>query len=271
MADQFETWACNEEFEELTRLESARALADLGDRRSLDVLVGLMVEANSVQVRALSKVALGKLTGQKFSFDASARADVRNKQAKVWQQWIAANSKTAKLNYHLPSKSCLNGHTLVALCGVSKTTNKVIEYDEGMNESWSYESGYPTSAEKMQNGNVLIAELHKSRVFEVTPEKQIVRQYPVRHCSSARPLVNENFLVTGDARVKRQPARNQGDIYAAYEVNPDGKIVWELQIKGMEIHDAIRLENGNKLVLMSGTSRRSGYFVAEYDGAGKSV
>ncbi|MGF1583552.1 MAG: HEAT repeat domain-containing protein [Gemmataceae bacterium] len=99
LADRLEKWAQNKKFKEGTRLESGLALADLGDRRSLDVLVGLMVEAESPSVRAVSVRALRVFTGKRFAYNAYAKQESRVQEADAWKKWIAANGETAELNY----------------------------------------------------------------------------------------------------------------------------------------------------------------------------
>jgi len=48
--------------------------------------------------------------------------------------------------------------------------NKIVEFDEGMNEVFSYTCQGPWSAVKLPNGNYLIAEYRQNRVIEVSPE-----------------------------------------------------------------------------------------------------
>ena len=259
LADQFEMWSRNPEFSEFTRLESALALADLGDRRSLELLMELMVEGATNTVRARSKVALRKLTGQDFKYTAYDKAEIRAKQAERWQEWITQMGMTAKLRFPLrtvpSSQSAWNEHTLVSLCGVGPTTNKVILYDEAMQEVWSYDSKYPTSAEKMENGNILIAEYHGRRVIEVNPRREIVREYAVRMANSAQPLENGNILLaTGGANT-------------VLEIDSEGNTVWELQGNG-SFEDAVRLESGNTLIA---EGNRNGYDLYEVDPDGERV
>ena len=264
LSDAFVTWAENEQLDESTRLQSILALADLGDRQSLRLLVDLMVGANSPSIRARSAVGLRELTGRRFGFYVYATQDARAAKVEGWRQWIASEGRTARLNFPLritnpPSK----GATLVSLSNAEGLIDKggtVIQYDESLKEVWRYDCAYPLNAEKMENGNILITE--RGRVIEVTPEKSIVRQHRVNNAYSARPLANGNFLVT-----------HRGENYskeggAAFEIDPQGAVVWKLPASGRWNEHAIRMRNGHTLAVevLQGGSK-----VTEFDANGRRV
>ncbi len=252
LGEKFHQWATDGKLNETFRLESTLALADLGDRRCLEVLLGFMEKSNSPRVRSRSFLAIRKLTDQKIQFSPyEDKADKRMTQVKQWKEWLGKNGQTVALRFPLRSvrmgKSYLNGHTLMAF----GYKNKVVEYDEGMNEVWSYDCRGPWSAEKMANGNYLIAEYQRNRVIEVSPGKKIVREYSVSAPLNARPLENGNVLISSYSQRK------------VIEMTPEKKIVWEFTAKSL-VPDAVRLENGNTLV-----SEYNG--VVEVDKTGKRV
>ena len=253
LANRFDRWSRNKSFGELTRLQSTLALADLGDRRAMTILVELMAEAQTPSIRARSQVALRNFTGKAIEYSAYADPETRQKQSQNWKNWIATKGKTSRLNFPLGSvrSNGLDGYTLLALSEL----DKVVLLNEAHEEIWKFECGYPVSAEKMDNGNILIVEWKKKRLIEVTPEKRIVRDIPVRCPSGARPLENGNAIISCCDR------RN------AIEVDPNGKIVWQLKPARHGIPQAIRLDNGNTLVAETGGN----LIVAEISPDGKRV
>ena len=198
-------------------------------------------------------MALRNFTGKAIEYSAYADPETRQKQSQNWKNWIATKGKTSRLNFPLGSvrSNGLDGYTLLALSEL----DKVVLLNEAHEEIWKFECGYPVSAEKMDNGNILIVEWKKKRLIEVTPEKRIVRDIPVRCPSGARPLENGNAIISCCDR------RN------AIEVDPNGKIVWQLKPARHGIPQAIRLDNGNTLVAETGGN----LIVAEISPDGKRV
>ena len=229
LAQEFAIWSKAPRFTETTRLRSTLALADLGDRRSLELLVNLMATADSPLVRSGCEVALRKLTGQKFELSANAEPGVRAEKMRNWSDWVAREGKTAKLHFPLRSlrSDYFGGLTVIAL----PDRNRVVAFDAVMNEVWWHPCSYPTSAEKMENGNLLIAAMLGNRVFEVTPEGEIIREHIVDSPSAARPLANGNFLIAAKNRV--------------LEITPEGRTVWSYD--GLLLESPVRLEGGNTL------------------------
>ena len=87
--------------ESKVQLATARALSDLGERSSLQILVNLLA-SEKWQIRRESSLALRALTKQKFDYSATAHKKVRKVAIEKWQAWVAKNSDTAKL--HFPIK-----------------------------------------------------------------------------------------------------------------------------------------------------------------------
>ena len=254
LSDRFEFWARNHLLEENIRLEAALALADLGDRRSLSLLLEMMDNGKSPGCRSRSHVALRKLTGQKFKFSAYQDPDVRIKQIEAWKGWITLYGKSAALNFPLQTagSNAIDELTLV----VVTNRNCVILLDDSLQIIWKYQCGYPRSAVRMENGNILIVDYRKNRVVEVDQDKRVVREIPVEFPVFAQPLDNGNILITG----------NQGK--SVEEVNPDGEVVWKFRPIKRSIAQAIRLESGNTLVAETGPRNP---MIAEYSADGTCV
>jgi hypothetical protein len=123
---------------------------------------------------------------------------------------------------------------------------------------WEYTGvSWPQRAERLSNGNTLIADCDLSSVFEVAPDGTIVWEYPDEYLPyDADRLSNGNTLIVdscyGDGRV--------------IEVTPDGTIVWEYIIDSpadpCSANEADRLSNGNTLISVA----FSGVFEVAPDG-----
>ena len=254
LADSFHGWANNGGYADEVRFESALALADIGDRRSLRLLFTLMVNAESASVRARSQVALQSMTGQRFKYYAYAKPEDRMEAAQPWQTWIdgeeqvwSKNVKTRNGSSHefyppentVPSWITAQSQVDYTLLALSDQ-GKVLQLDENWQEVWSYDCKYPVSAEKMENGNILIAEYGRSRAIEVSREKEIIREHKVVGIKSARALANGNFVTSGVDEL------GVGD--EVRELTPEGQSIWEFGLSKRFFEDAIPLENGNTLV-----------------------
>ncbi len=236
--------------EDLVKLAAAQAIANLGDRECLPTLVA-MLDSDDLRVRVSAAIALRQLSGKHLGFAAYDTGEKRAKIVAQWKAWVDGDGRTAKLNFPLKrfdsGKGYLGGNTLLAF-----GHNKVAEYDPAGKEIWTYAASQPWSAEKMANGNVLIAEYGGRRVIQVSPQGKVVWEYKISRPLSAEPLANGNVLIAQYSGVTQ-----------AIEVNPEGKVVWKYAVNG-NCRDVHRLENGNTL-LASGTA------VLEVTPAGKVV
>lgn len=234
LSDQFCKWAQNQRLADVTRVESALSMADLGDRRALNLIWSLMRQAESAPLRSRCQVALRRLTGQQIQYSAFARLDIRTRQLENWKNWIEANGANASLSFPLNAESSqsLVGYTLIAI----SNQDKVVLFDETMNETWTYKVGYPTNAEKMPNGNILITSYRQREVLEVNLEKEVVRRMRLKYPQDARPLANGNWLVSCHMTKKLM------------EVAPAGNTVFEYKTDRRWIEQAVRLPNGNTLI-----------------------
>lgn len=79
-----------------------------------------------------------------------------------------------------------NGHVLVFDNGRRRRWSRVIEIDPLRNEIvWEYQAAEPSSfftegggsARRLANGNTLVSETRKGRLFELTPQKEIVWEF----------------------------------------------------------------------------------------------
>ncbi|MCA9270955.1 MAG: HEAT repeat domain-containing protein [Planctomycetales bacterium] len=226
--------------EDAVQLAAARALANLGDRRSLAPLVKLL-SSDDLMSRVSASVALRQLTGQHFSYAAYDSVDNRVKSIKQWNAWLADAGKTAELTFPLKRFGSGNGYLAGNMLLAFGYQNKVAEFDPGGKEIWSYPGQGAWSAEKMANGNVLVAEYNAGKVTEVDARGKVVWQYDVQNPLNAKPLENGNVLI----------AHHAGNL--AIEVTPDKRIVWQYQTKS-NCSDVHRLENGNTLIASYGSS-----------------
>jgi hypothetical protein len=114
---------------------------------------------------------------------------------------------------------------------------------------------WPWKAQRLENGNTLIADAGLNRVFEVNAEKQ-----EVWAIENLGPEENELFDGLGPVYVQR--IKNGNTLVSIrgtsqiLELDASGAVVWEV---GNELvnapYSAVRLENGNTLIADTGNSR----------------
>jgi hypothetical protein len=280
-----------EDRDERVRVSAARALANHGRRESLPVLVALL-DSPELTVRLASLRTLKGSVGQDFGFVAYEAENVRAPARAKWQAWLTADGQTATLKTPLQDGVVEIGRTLVCnhaqnkliefdLAGkqiweqavdpqpwccqglpdgrrlvASYNNRTVIEYDAAGKESWRAAGlpGGPTSVQRLENGNVLLACTDSQKVVEVGRDGKIAWEVTVdgRPCDAQR-------LDDGRTLVALQNASKIAEVDGA------GKIVWE--VGGLANPFSVqRLENGNTLVAVMGSAQ-----VAEFDRAGKKV
>lgn len=173
--------------------------------------------------------------------------------------------------------------------------NRVIEVNSSGTIIWDKSGLYsPADAERLDNGNTLIAEHGKDRVIEVDPSGAIVWEIPdldypsdVERLNNGNTLIcetNNNWVIEVDpsgaivwnkaglyapADAERLDNGNtlivETDFPRVIEVDPSGAIVWQNSQTNRPI-DAERLDNGNTLIC--------DYFndiVIEFDSSGNIV
>lgn len=112
---------------------------------------------------------------------------------------------------------------------------KVVEYDSAGKEVWSYEIDGPWAAQRLKNGNTLIA-TNRRVIREVTPKGETVWEvkaedfadYHVTNFQIATRLANGNTLLNNWANVRTGEDRANGPVQAL-EVTADKKVVWVLR------------------------------------------
>ena len=145
----------------------------------------------------------------------------------------------------------------------------VQEIDKDKKVVW--EVGKPTvqvaeSAQRLANGNTVIADTGRMRVIELDKDKKVVWEYAVPNDNKrktptmrqVRRLDNGNTLIAASTEDK------------VIEIDRAGKVVWSYALPFPYL--ATRLANGNALISSgSGYGSPVGYYVIEVDKDGKTV
>ena len=122
------------------------------------------------------------------------------------------------------------------------------------------------AAQRLDNGNTVIADNGRHAVFEINPKGEEVwrfdvpnnNQRPQPTMRQVRRLANGNTLIC---------ASTEDEVW---EVSPEKKIVWRYKIPFPYL--ATRLENGNTLISSGdGYGSPRGYYLIEVDREGKTV
>jgi uncharacterized protein (UPF0248 family) len=134
--------------------------------------------------------------------------------------------------------------------------DRVVEVTRAGEEVWFFdELTNPYDADRLANGNTLIADTVGNRVVEVDPAKKVVWKLEDVRPYDAERLANGNTLVC-DQRSKHE---------RVVEVDRDGAVVWEYPTPNSPF-DADRLANGNTLI-----TERTKHRVIEVDRSGNIV
>lgn len=276
---------------ETVQLAAARVLASHGRRESLPALIGLL-ESPASDIRAQASRLLVAATGKEIIFRTFAPAPQRAAAVAEWKAWLASEGATVAIlhplrempvelgrllvcdhgrnmliEYDAAGKvtwekavgqqpwACLglpSGHRLVA----SYNDKIITEYDDQGKEIWRSDvlPGGPTSIDRLENGNTLVACTEGSVVVEIGPDKKVVWRVALE----GRP-VDARRLADGRTLITLQNASR------VIEVDASGKEVW--QLAGLaQPFSAQRLESGNTLVAAIGHDK-----VREFDRSGRVV
>lgn len=132
----------------------------------------------------------------------------------------------------------------------------VREYNADHEIVWRLEDlTWPWKAERLDNGNTLIADAGENRVYEVTPDGTQVWEY-----QGLAPEVNELFDGLGPIYVQRLDNGNTlisgRAVSKIVEVDTVGTVVWEVGQPLIDTqYSAVRLKNGNTLIADAGHTR----------------
>jgi len=132
----------------------------------------------------------------------------------------------------------------------------VREFDDCGKNVWELENlKWPWKAQRLSNGNTLIADAGTRRVFEVTPEKQ-----EIWTADNLGPESPKLFNRLGPVYCQRLPEGNtlisiRGESRIV-ELDRNGKTVWCVEEDLIKRpYSAVRLETGNTLIVDEGHSR----------------
>jgi acetyl esterase/lipase len=143
---------------------------------------------------------------------------------------------------------------------------RVVEMDGDHHIVWTYGAAegleQPVSAQRLRNGNTLIADAKSGKIIEVDSSRQQVWEYQNSDIGnmrmrSVRPTDQDTFLIAVEAAGK------------IIEVNRSGQIIWSYVAEGGNTrfpYQAHRLENGNTLISLAEPGE-----LVEVDKAGKTV
>jgi hypothetical protein len=273
------------------QLAAARVLASHRRRESLPALVSLL-ESPTTEIRSQASRLLVSATGKEIVFRTYAPAPQRSAAIAEWKAWLAGEGATAAIlhplretpvelgrllvcdhgrnmliEYDAAGKvtwekavgqqpwACLglaSGHRLVA----SYNEKVIVEYDDQGKEIWRSDvlPGGPTSIDRLENGNTLVACTEGAEVVEIGTDKKVVWRVALE----GRP-VDARRLADGRTLITLQNASR------VIEVDAGGKEVW--QLAGLaQPFSAQRLDSGNTLVASIGHDK-----VREFDRAGRVV
>lgn len=122
------------------------------------------------------------------------------------------------------------------------------------------------SAQRLPNGNTVIADNGRHCVIEINPKKEVIWRYDVANTNQrptptmrqVRRLPNGNTLICASTEDK------------VLEVTPDKQVVWSYALPFPYL--ATRLENGHTLISSGdGYGSKAGFFVVEVDEKGEVV
>lgn len=130
------------------------------------------------------------------------------------------------------------------------------EYNADHDIVWQLEDlRWPWKAQRLENGNTLIADAGTNRVYEVTAAGEEVWAY-----EGLAPDVNELFDGLGPIYVERLDNGNTlisgRAVSKVVEVDKSGVVVWEVGQPMIDTqYSAVRLKNGNTLIADAGHNR----------------
>ncbi len=223
------------------RFEAAHALACVGDREAVPVLIGLLADTPTPLAWQAFELLL-ILAGDKppatlLPDDPAARRTVRA----AWLDWWRANGPRVDLTPLRIDEVRLQGVNVLVEIPAGSTGGKVWECRADGKERWSLtDCLFPIDVHVLPGGRLLIAEAGSQKVTERDRTGKVLWTYPVdSYPTTCQRLSNGNtFIATNKALLEVDPA---GKTVSSF-VNPTGG----------SIYGARRLPHGHTLFLSEG-------------------
>lgn len=219
----------------LISLGVCRILADAGDRDCLRPLASLS-GSKEPEIASAANWLLESLSGE---FPDGKVSDARDPQeiARFWQTWCDTTGQTATLHFPVGRNFTARGNLQGGMLYATGSIGKITLTNRAGDRIWEYDMP-AWSAEKLRNGNILIASYDREEVREVTLDNRPIWRWsepgyrPIR----AKPLPNGNVLVADFENGR------------AVELGASGQRIWEVDVGDENCFDVERLENGNTLI-----------------------
>jgi len=211
--------------EPMVSLGVCRILADVGERECLRTLASL-TSSTDPEIASSAIWLLESLTGH---FPDSKQVDIRDPEqiARHWQSWCDSNGQDSPLRFPVGRSFTARGNLQGGMLFSTGSLGKITLTDGAGDKIWEYDMP-AWSAEKLRNGNILIASFDREEIREVTLDNRVVWRWnePGSRPIRAKPLPNGNILVA-DYDGKR-----------VFELGESRKKVWEVSLGEDNCFDA---------------------------------
>lgn len=220
----------------------AKAVFRNGDR-IVGMLRSFTPEKVGLFAPALGTVEVPKASLQAISFVPQSRLSIGNllvcDQAGVREfdrQGRELWSYTQSVQYAWSARKLDNGNVLIANTNYNQVLEVKPSGKTGGEIVWRLDQvSYPYDAVRLENGNTLVAEYAANRVAEYDARTRApVWQHAANNPSSVQVLDNGRLLIAS--------------VHQVTEVDRAGTEQWRLTAPGIRAHRAARLESGNTLV-----------------------
>ena len=215
------------------RNRMALAMANLGDKSAIPVLINSLADLNQDQ-SSDTETFLFELAGANLPTDLPASSSDRKKTKEAWLAWWSKNADKISLTKSLLGnlQAISNGSTIIS----SLSNNQVLELDRNGKVRWTITglSG-PMDAQALSNGRILITEHHNMKITERSTKGDILWTKTV----TSNPL-SATRLRSGLTAIT---CRNM-----ILEVDRSGKEILNLPRPQSDIMSAERLRDGSYLI-----------------------
>jgi HEAT repeat protein len=217
------------------RMRTAVALAGIGEKEAVPVLIGLLMELPAAQRRRVDDLLQRLAGGQGPAPSQGDDQAARRKDRDAWSQWWHAHASAADLS-RLANAPMLLGLTLLVQLDSSMTTGRVSEVGRDGRPRWQIAGlRFPVDAQVLPGNRVLIAEFHGMRVTERDFKGNILWERPVTMPVNCQRLANGHTLIA---------ARNQ-----VYELDRNQKEVFTYTRSSHDLMAARKLRDGQVLCI----------------------